>query len=254
MDKLKYIIIVLVIAVLAYFLLKKPSAEEQAEANKDNAEANRVNAEAEAKRAQAKAQTAINDIITNTEISDEEKEKQLALQKKAMEDAARMEEQLKYEQEQKTIKSNYDTALAQYNALTPDQKWEKQDNTLKTQIDTAVTKLYKDMKGGNYHDASIWDNLTANFTHYPAKMFLFGLRYAKQDSNTLLPRMNKQKWHLIKPAYCSKNGKVYNAMKTKVDDFYKAYSDVKDNPSVLNKKAGDVIPGYTGQMPDAYKK
>lgn len=253
MDKLKYIIIVLVIAVLAYFLLKKPSAEEQAEANKDNAEANRANAEAEAKRAQAKAQTAINDIITNTEISDEEKEKQLALQKKAMEDAARMEEQLKYEQEQKTIKNNYDTALAQYNALTPDQKWEKQDNTLKTQIDSNAKVLYEDMKGGNYHDAKIWDTLKA-YTSSPAKMYLFGLRYSKKDNNTLLPRMDKQSWHLIKPAYCSKKGKVYKDMKLKVDAFYNAYKAVKDNPAVLNKKAGDVIPGYTGQMPDAYKK
>ena len=106
MDKLKYIFIVLVIAVLAYFLLKKPSAEEQAEANKSNAEADKAKAEAEVKRAQAKAETAINDIITNTEISDEEKEKQLALQKKALEDAARMEQQLAYEQEQKKIKND----------------------------------------------------------------------------------------------------------------------------------------------------
>lgn len=253
MDKLKYIFIVLIIAVLAYFLLKRPSAKEQADANRSNAEADKAKAEAEVKRAQAKAETAINDIITNTEISDEEKEKQLALQKKALEDAKKLEQQLAYEQEQKKIKNDYDTALAQYNALTPDEKWEKQDKTLKTQVDTAVAELYKDMKGGNYHDASIWDNLTANFTHSQAKMFLFGLRYAKQDSNTLLPRMNKQSWHLIKPSYCSKTGKVYKEMKPKVDAFYNAYKAVKDNPSVLNKKAGDVIPGYTGQMPDVYK-
>ena len=252
MDKLKYIFIVLAIAVLAYFLLKKPSAEEQAEANKSNAEADKAKAEAEVKRAQAKAETAINDIITNTKISDKEKEKQLALQKKALEDAARMEQQLAYEQEQKKIKNDYDTALAQYNALTPDQKWEKQDNTLKTQIDSNAKALYEDMKGGNYHDAKIWDTLKA-YTSSPAKMYLFGLRYSKKDSNTLLPRMDKQSWHLIKPAYCSKSGKVYKEMKPKVDAFYNAYKAVKDNPSVLNKKAGDVIPGYTGQMPDAYK-
>mgnify|MGYP003304819054 CR=1 FL=1 len=253
MDKLKYIFIVLVIAVLAYFLLKRPSAKEQADANRSNAEADKAKAEAEVKRAQAKAETAINDIITNTEISDEEKEKQLVLQKKALEDAARMEQQLAYEQEQKKIKNDYDTALAQYNALTPDQKWEKQDNFLKNQIDTAVKKLYEDMKGGNYHDATIWEDLSANFTSYPAKLFLFGLRYAKYDNQALLVRMKKQTWHFIKPAHCSKKGKVYLAMEPKLNAFYNAYKAIQDNPSVLNKKAGDVIPGYTGQMPDVYK-
>ena len=242
MDKIKLIIVVLVIALFAYFLLNKqtPSAEEQAAVKE-------AEAEAELKKAQARAAAAINKTIEDSSLTKEEKEERIALQQKIQKDA-----------EQQKIKLAYDIALAQYNALSIAEKYNLQTAEVKDQINVIVTKLYKDMKGGNYHDASIWSDIDLNFTTPAAagnaqKLLFFVYKYDQIDTDTLLPRMDKQKWHFVKPSYCSKTGKVYLEMKKKIDRFRASYNEVRDNMTALNKKPGAVIPGYDGEIPEEYQ-
>lgn len=250
MNKNVIIIAILVVGVLVYFLLTKkaqPTAEEQAAANLANAAAEEAQAEAALKNTQARAKNAIQDTIQNTSLTKEEKEEQIALQQKVEKEAKQQE-----------IKLRYDKALAAYNALSIVEKYNLQTAEMKDQISKIANNLYKDMKGGNYHDASIWSDIENNFTTpakngNPQKILFFVYKYDQIDGNTLFPRMDKQKWHFIKPSYCSKTGKVYLQMKSKIDDFRAYYNDAKNNSNALNKKPGAVIPGYDGEIPEVYK-
>ena len=236
MDKLKYIIIVLVIAVLAYFLLKRPSAEEQSAAAAAKAAAEEAAADAAIKQAKAKAENAIQDTIANTELTAEEKQEQIALQ-----------QQVKKQAEQEEIKRAYDKALAAYNNLSVDEKWSKQNTEFQKNINNYASSVYTNMKGTQKHNYNFWKTNIEPLLSSEAKFFWFVHRYPNYDNTTLYARMKKQNWGYTTRKKAG-GDKEMKELATKIMN--KANTITQD---VLLKKAGDVIPGYTGEIPEVYQ-
>ena len=239
MNKNVIIIAILVVGVLVYFLLTKkaqPTAEEQAAANLANAAAKEAEAEAALKNTQARAKNAIQDTIQNTSLTKEEKEEQIALQQKVEKEAKQQE-----------IKLAYDKALAAYNALSVGEKWSKQNKDFQNNINNYASSVYTNMKGTKKHNFNFWNTNVKPLLSQDSKFYWFVYRYPNYDTTTLYARMKKQNWGYTTRKTAG-GDKEMKDLATQIMN--KANTITED---VLLKKAGDVIPGYDGEIPEVYK-